>query len=186
MLTNRRNQIAMGLAIAVLALAIISTLLASLAQENESAITQTLAVIGIGLLIVSVVCLAVAVVMIVVKARFHPLFGRATLIVAVAWLPVTIFLQVAINALLAPPSPAGLTLSTILWSVWIVWVFGSIALIVTWLVTVISKRSGKDPAREGSQPPRPSPPGWYPDPAGSGRMRWFDGVVWRDEYGDAP
>lgn len=26
------------------------------------------------------------------------------------------------------------------------------------------------------------PPGWYADPAGSGRRRRFDGRVWTDEY----
>lgn len=32
--------------------------------------------------------------------------------------------------------------------------------------------------------PKRTPPGWYADPDGSGRMRWWDGKVWRNEYGD--
>jgi hypothetical protein len=33
----------------------------------------------------------------------------------------------------------------------------------------------------------PLPPaGWHPDPAGSGRSRWWDGSVWTDHYSDAP
>ena len=28
--------------------------------------------------------------------------------------------------------------------------------------------------------------GWYPDPAGSGGMRWWDGVAWGDQVQPAP
>jgi hypothetical protein len=31
-----------------------------------------------------------------------------------------------------------------------------------------------------------APPGWYPDPAGTGRLRWWDGTAWTDQYSTPP
>ncbi|NEM90104.1 DUF2510 domain-containing protein [Galbitalea soli] len=33
---------------------------------------------------------------------------------------------------------------------------------------------------------RPTPTGWYPDPAGSDRQRWWSGVAWTDHVRDVP
>jgi len=30
--------------------------------------------------------------------------------------------------------------------------------------------------------PMKPPAGWYDDPAGSGRQRWFDGIQWTDHF----
>lgn len=40
---------------------------------------------------------------------------------------------------------------------------------------VVARRSTGTPARMG-------PAGWYADPGGSGRRRWFDGNEWTDRY----
>ena len=39
----------------------------------------------------------------------------------------------------------------------------------------LSKRSS---APAGQAPGGPMPAGWYPDPHGQARMRWYDGAQW--------
>ena len=126
--------------------------------------------------------LAAVVITAIVKLRHHPRFGRVTLIVAIAWIPVLgiIFLpSVVANA--AGKATGTAYASIVGTPVGAVWFFGGIALFVTWFVTAVQAK----PQVQG-QAPQTRVAGWYPDPSGSGRMRWFDGVVWRDEYGDAP
>jgi len=36
----------------------------------------------------------------------------------------------------------------------------------------------------GSKPS--PPPGWYPDPAGTGRLRWWNGAGWTDQFSTPP
>ena len=126
--------------------------------------------------------LAAVVITAVVKLRRHPNFGRTTLIVAIAWIPVLglIFLMSVVAN--GAGKATGAAYSSIVGApVLSVWFFGGIALFVTWFVTAVQAKP-----QVGSQSLQTRSAGWYPDPSGSGRMRWFDGVVWRDEYGDAP
>lgn len=55
-----------------------------------------------------------------------------------------------------------------------------VALLVVWLVRVVSRPSA---------PPRtivPQPPGWYPVPDGSGRVAWWDGTKWDESTPPRP
>lgn len=49
--------------------------------------------------------------------------------------------------------------------------------VVLALAWALARRRYGTPAEMG-------PAGWYADPAGSGRRRWFDGHGWTDRYED--
>ena len=183
--TRRLTKRAFVLAVVVLLLALVTAAVSSVGDSNDSTPRLVLGIAMAVILLLAIAGLAVTVVVIVIRSRFDAWFGWVTLIVAILWLPVTIVTQLVINAVLSIDGPVGTFGASVLWAFWIVWLAGSTALVITWVVT--SLRSSSRAQREISEDQaRQVPPGWYPDPSGSGRMRWFDGVVWRDEYGDAP
>jgi hypothetical protein len=59
---------------------------------------------------------------------------------------------------------------------------GAVLLVAIVVAAVLLSRRGRPPA--GAQPhpgpPQPAPqnPGWYPDPHGGARLRFFDGREW--------
>ena len=179
MTTTRLRRIALGLAGAAVILAILVEV--TNGDETSTALVRTIG----GVLLAVAGVLTVTVCLIVVKQRHSPNYSRAALITLIAWLPVVIGLQIAINVALSTESPVSQFFASVLWITWIVWIFTSLTLFITWIVQAARRPPGPQDAVEGSHPVAASS-GWYPDPAGSGRMRWFDGVVWRDEYGDAP
>jgi Protein of unknown function (DUF2510) len=49
--------------------------------------------------------------------------------------------------------------------------------------TLVAVRSLRAPAdRPRPLTPPPALPGWYPDPEGTARQRWWDGTAWADDY----
>lgn len=151
-------------------------------------ITSSVARVVFGIfVIVAVLATAAVSIILIVRLREMSRFGLLTLIVAVVWIPVTILLQVVVNLGLALDSGLGQVVATICWALWIIWLISSLALFITWIVVKVGATGRKrSEAGHGYLFVPVSPPGWYSDPAGSGRMRWWDGVVWSDNYGDAP
>ena len=41
-------------------------------------------------------------------------------------------------------------------------------------------------SEDASTTPSGPPAGWYDDPDGTGRQRWYDGTTWTDHYQSAP
>lgn len=41
-------------------------------------------------------------------------------------------------------------------------------------------------SEDTSTTPSGPPAGWYDDPDGTGRQRWYDGITWTDQYQSAP
>lgn len=111
--------------------------------------------------------------------------GRWTAIVGGSWLLATIPIQLAINtALAADPldGVVGQVTATVLWLAWIAWLLAAVILGIVWIVRTLTRR----PAAPATSTGGVQPAGWYPDPYGSGRLRWWDGTVWRDQYADPP
>ena len=113
--------------------------------------------------------------------------GRWTAIVGGSWLLATIPIQLAINtALAADPldGVVGQVIATVLWLAWIAWLIAAVVLGILWIVRTLTRRPATPATSTSTAGVQPA--GWYPDPYGSGRLRWWDGSVWRDQYADPP
>lgn len=107
--------------------------------------------------------------------------GFWTLIIGVGFLVAAIPLQLLINVFLRIDGAAGMILSTFAWLLWLTWLIAAIVLFIVWII-----RTARGSGKSASAPVIRQPAGWYPDPYGSGRLRWWDGTVWRDQYADPP
>lgn len=78
---------------------------------------------------------------------------------------------------------------------WLLYLVVVATLIATVVWTVSSLRTPRalppdvappqvDPAPDWSPPSPASIPGWFPDPLGAHRLRWWDGTAWTEQTSD--
>jgi hypothetical protein len=62
------------------------------------------------------------------------------------------------------------------------WALGALLLWIVLFPWYLVERSKRASESASNQPPTSPPPGWYLDPGGSSRHRWWDGHQWTEHW----